>query len=743
MKPTFAWIKNCEDPRNTTVLFWMEFTCDQATQIELSLSAIDVYKLYVNEKFVSCGPARAAKGYTRLDRVSCALVEGVNRIAVVVTSYGVCTYSNVKQQPFFLCDFTVGGISYTAKDFTAYLYDARVKHVQRYSTQRAFVEFYRQTADLAQMLRTPATFFEVQSSIPIPAPQIIDRVVPHPCTQLITADKPIGRGVAVFHSEKTIPTSRYIDVEERSYDAFEMYPRAELTECTIDYVTRLDFSPRSTVNAALSDGEYAVYDLGRNLAGFFGLDVCVSADAELYYVYDECLQADGTLNCLRNDTCNVIKWELTPGRYSLESMDIYGSRYVQIILRKGTAKIDHVSVRSVENPDAYNLKFHCDDADVLKVIGAAQNTLAQCALDLFMDCPSRERSGWINDVFFTRRAAEVLMGNNRVERATLENFAMCGQDVHIPARMIPMCYPADHPSGRYIPNCAMWYGIIACEYCIKTGDGAFAAYIKNRLYDVLRFFERYENEHELLEDLESWVFVEWSEANSTEFLRGVNFPSNMMYVAMLEAIAKLYGDEKIAEKAKRMRKSIEGLSFNGDFFEDNRIRDAVGDLQLVSHVSEACQYHAFYFGYASQASHPALYKLLEMVFTPERDKTTVYPRIDKANIITGLMMREFIWLKNGERARAIEETKRIFLPMAKATDTLWEHTGDYASCNHGCAAYAAYVLVRAYTGFYGLRDGLPVFDEKYLGKNCDMRLALEKGTLYLSVKNGVREWRVE
>lgn len=743
MNSNFVWIKDEKDPKNTTVLFWLELACDQETQIELSVSAIDAYKLYVNETFVSCGPARAAKGYARLERVPCTLNKGVNRIAVLVTSYGVCTYSNVRQQPFFLCDFTAGGIAYTAKDFTAYLYDARVKNVQRYSTQRAFVELHRQTADLTQMLRTPAAFLKGQSPISIAAPQIIDRVVPHPRTQLITADKPIGRGVAVFNSEKAIPTSRYIDAEKKSYEAFEMYPRAELTECTIDYVTRLDFCARPIADVALSAGEYEVYDLGRNLAGFFGLDLCVSEDVELYSVYDECLQADGTLNCLRNDTCNVIKWELTPGRYSLESTDIYGSRYVQIILRKGKAKIDRVFVRTVENPDAYNLEFHCDDADVLKVIGAAQNTLAQCALDLFMDCPSRERSGWINDVFFTRRAAEALMGNNRVERATLENFAMCGQDVHIPSGMIPMCYPADHPSGRYIPNCAMWYGIIVCEYCIKTGDGAFAAYIKEQLYDMIRFFERYENEHELLEDLESWVFVEWSEANSTEFLRGVNFPSNMMYVAMLESVAKLYGDEKIAKKAKRMRKSIESLSFNGDFFEDNRVRDAAGDLQLVSHVSEACQYHAFYFGCASPSSHPALYKLFETVFLPERDKATVYPRIDKANIITGLMMREFIWLENGERARAIEETKRIFLPMAKATDTLWEHTGDYASCNHGCAAYAAYVLVRAYTGFYGLRDGLPVFDEGYLGKDCDMCLALENGTLYLSVKNGVREWRVE
>lgn len=69
------------------------------------------------------------------------------------------------------------------------------------------------------------------------------------------------------------------------------------------------------------------------------------------------------------------------------------------------------------------------------------------------------------------------------------------------------------------------------------------------------------------------------------------------------------------------------------------------------------------------------------------------------------MMRESILIADGLLRRAVEETKEIFGSMAQSTGTLWEHVGAYASCNHGCASYAAYLIVRAYTGLIGFQCG--------------------------------------
>ena len=729
-----------KDPKNTNLLYWIELDSSKAQKITLAVSAIDVYKLYVNEKFLTFGPARAAKGFARIDSVECELCEGKNRIALLVCSYGVGTYSATRQRPFFFCDFHVDEKSYTATDFVAFLYDVRVKHTQRYSAQRAFAEYYVQSVDMKTILRSPNLHLTLLSTERITPPIRMDRQVPHPVSTLIATEVSVCFGSVVSDTCKKHPKTRYID---HPYSGFEYYTREELTECTVDYVASLVYQGEDSVTKDLCADQYLLYDFGRNLSGFWGMEITVHERAEIYYVFDEIRQEGEVLNYFRNDTCNVIKWQLEPGVYSLESMDLYGGRFVQVVLRTGRIFIERVTMRTAENPDARNLSFCCNDASVQSILCAAQNTLAQCAVDLFMDCPSRERAGWINDVFFTRRAAEALTGNTLIERATLENFAYGEALPQLPKGMIPMCYPAEHMSGRFIPNCAMWYGIIACEYCIKTADRAFAEVIEERVYDIIRYFDTFENEYGLLENLDSWVFVEWSEANSEAFVKGVNFPSNMMYQAMLEAVAELYSDVALKEKAANMKKTILDLSYNGEFFEDNLLRGEDGKLYSPRHISEACQYHAFYFGYANRMSHPALYDLLKNVFVPEREKSTTYPFIDKANIITGLMMREWIWLEEGELERAVEETKKIFAPMAATTGTLWEHTGYYASCNHGCASYAAYVLIRAYTGFYGLQKGMPVLLDCYLGEDCEMRLPLSHGTLYLSVKNGVREWRIE
>ncbi|MEI7580140.1 MAG: hypothetical protein WCJ58_09020, partial [bacterium] len=73
----------------------------------------------------------------------------------------------------------------------------------------------------------------------------------------------------------------------------------------------------------------------------------------------------------------------------------------------------------------------------------------------------------------------------------------------------------------------------------------------------------------LLEKLESWVFVEWSKAN--ELTQDVNYPTNMLYSAMLAATGRLYKDSNLINKANKLKDTICEKSFNGTFFTDNAI----------------------------------------------------------------------------------------------------------------------------------------------------------------------------
>ena len=185
-----------------------------------------------------------------------------------------------------------------------------------------------------------------------------------------------------------------------------------------------------------------------------------------------------------------------------------------------------------------------------------------------------------------------------------------------------MCYPADFEKQEFIPNWAMWYVLQLKDYFLRTGDKELVALSKKNIDGLIKYFSRFENEDGLLENLENWVFVEWSKAN--EFTFGVNYPTNMLYAKMLDCIAELYGDTALKDKAENIREVIREQSFSGEFFIDNAVR-INGKLESTINTTETCQYYAFYFEVATRKTHGKLFDLLVEKFGPTRDSKKVYP----------------------------------------------------------------------------------------------------------------------
>ena len=88
----------------------------------------------------------------------------------------------------------------------------------------------------------------------------------------------------------------------------------------------------------------------------------------------------------------------------------------------------------------------------------------------------------------------------------------------------------------------------------------------------MNYFRKFENEYGLLENLESWEFIEWSEATEDRYIKPVSFVTNMLYKGAIESAANLYSDKDLLEKSKDLWKTINELSFNGKYFRDNARR---------------------------------------------------------------------------------------------------------------------------------------------------------------------------
>lgn len=531
---------------------------------KIFLAASSIYRIWVNGVFAAAGPARAAHGYYRVDEHSLEpfLCKEENVIVIEVVGYNVDTYDTLDQPSFLTAEILLGDKvqAWTGEDgIPIYDLHQRVQDTPRYSFQRAFAEAYTLSHDKGHFYVSGADNFLRED----------------------------------------------IEVQpEKSYICREV--RMPLFE-------KLEAEAIPKTNQA-KDGSH-MYVLPYNATGFFQIDVTALEDSGIQVQFDEIL-VDGKLDFQRMKSFNCFTYQTGAGRYRLTSFAPYTMKYLKITV-KGTSVINKVGFIEYKHPPVKN-KVHIADEELGIIYQAALESFRSCSLDIFMDCPSRERGGWLCDSYFTSSVEQVLTGENILERVFLENFIVNDTFGHLPKGMLPMCYPADHNNGNFIPNWAMWYVLELEKYWGQTGDRELLCQAEKSVTALVNYFLGFENELGLLENLEGWIFVEWSRANDEDLVQGVNFPTNMLYARMLQAIGRIYHRPELLNKSEQLRNVIRKYSFNGVFYTDHMHRDGGGYIN--SNVcTEVCQYYAFFTGIADTDQDSTLWQILLKDFGPERE----------------------------------------------------------------------------------------------------------------------------
>lgn len=697
-KPCFA--EGLRYEMNVTCGFYTSVVKKKAHYV-MHITASSFYRLFVNGKFVCTGPERCGHGYYRVDMPEITEYmdssDGVNHIAIEVTGYNMNSFAFLDMPSFLCAELYEDGkaVASTGENgsFTCYVLTERVKKTQRMSYQRPMTECYslyprydawrvgdalgRSTAEIRNSDET----------------KFVRRGVEMNSYTEVFPDKLIVLG-RVKHR---IPESYWND---RSVDdispALKGYRRDELDVKLSDELCEFEISEKNDADKpfegyiGLCGGEYAVLSLDNERTGFISLKMKADEDSLLYIGVDEILR-DGDVDPLRLDTVAAIRLEVKKGEYAFTSAETYGFKYMKLICAKGRVDIDKISLIEYRYPEKITAFYKGEDSVIARIYSAALESFCQNASDIFMDCPTRERAGWLCDSFFTARAEYTFTGQNKMEKDFLECFVLTDGFKNIPTGMLPMCYPSDHYSGTFIPNWAMWF-VVELDDCVNvrhSADNAFAAKFNGLIHALLDYFTKFENEHGLLESLESWVFVEWSRAN--DLVQDVNYPTNMLYSAMLRCAGRLLGDQTLIEKADRIAEEVRHRSYDGSFFRDNDVRRG-GELVSSGEITETCQYYAFFFDIATPDTYPALWKKLTEEFGPGRGRMGLYPEIHPSNAFIGNYLRLDVLTRYGFREKCLAEIRDYFAYMADKTGTLWENVGDYASCNHGFASYAAYLI---------------------------------------------------
>ena len=687
-----VWEEGKDKEMNYNLVF--RAVVDKAENVKIALSASSMYQMFVGSRLVAEGPARAGHGCYRVDEVDISeyMTKEKNIVCIYVDGYYVENFYLIKQPSFLCAEIISDGkvVAATGKcGFEAKYHSDRIRNVVRYSMQRTFAEAYRYDETYRDFETKPDAVFTPVKLERVEDKKFIERGVPLARYDECYADKIITRGKATFSEENEQNVKFGYLLPSKTIRAFD-----KLDVVIFDEVDKGKYTPVSTTEeradvVKLSADEYVIYKMPIEKTGFIRFDITAEKDTEIIVLFDEVLEnGDVTTTRLVSHQRGVV-WFLKKGTYSIITNEPYSVNYLKFVNKsEGAVTVTKLGITEFAADIEY--KPLCSGNDNLDLVHkAAVETYRQNTVDIFMDCPSRERAGWLCDSFFTGRTEMLLTGKNEVERNFLENFLISEGWDYIDSRMLPMCYPSDHLDGLFIPNWAKWYILELDEYYKRTGDAELVEMARDRVIALCDYFAEYENSDGLIENPDGWVFVDWSEANN--YVSGVNYPTNMLYARTLRAVTNLYGDKSYAEKADRIEEAIRKQSYSDGFFHDHAVRDENGNLKVVKeHISESCQYYAFFGGTATPETYPELWKKLMEEFTPDREEKGLYPEIDPSNAFIGLYVRLEALSQYGAYDVLMSNIEGLFAPMAKETGTLWEDKYGAASCNHG---FASHVLV--------------------------------------------------
>ena len=689
------WVAAETGEPNSSYFFMTGFDWDGQSSLMFRFSGCSVFKVFVNGEFAAYGPARGPHGWFRIDEWDIAKFarKGWNNLVIEGVAYNVDNYYIINHRPFLQAEVLSDGESVVATGdvvggrsrWSAYR-TGRVREVPRYSIQRAHSEVYKVGKD-AEWWKHPEVMCKCTALAITNAPTVkfLERGAPYPDFAIDASYRPthvlnvslktgdLGRSPWIF-------SAPWMFSPPWTSEAIAFQPAHE-------WWIR-DMVPDGAVVAGglqrIRTGCGVRYEGAINNTGFLRLKVRVSKPGRLLVGFDEILSGDRLDFLRRFGCCNVIAWDLTEsGEFELESFEPYTFKFAEAVMIDGEAEIERLEMRTYKNPNATRPCKITDSAE-RKVFDAARETFMQNAVDVFTDCPSRERAGWLCDSYFTGPAEYFFTGRNEIERTFLRNFALADEFPCMPEGMVPMCYPGDHTNGNFIPNWSMWLMLELANYAERTQDRETVEMLKPRVHGLLGFFESYRDADGVLTNLPKWVFVEWSHANDIRLVKdGINWPSNMTYADALARMAKLYGRDDLAVQAERLKNTIRRRAYDGKWFRDNA---------KFPDTTETCQYYAFFHGIATPKTHPDLWRRLATEFGPDRQKKGLHKEVWASNAFIGNLMRLCLLDRYGQRDQMKREAVGYYLGMAEKTGTLWEMDSPTASCNHGFASYIAVLL---------------------------------------------------
>jgi hypothetical protein len=180
-------------------------------------------------------------------------------------------------------------------------------------------------------------------------------------------------------------------------------------------------------------------------------------------------------------------------------------RYIrlQVKTKEDPLVIDDLYGTFTGYPFQYNAKLESNDKELDTMLAIGWHTARLCAVETYMDCPFYEQLQYIGDGRIQGLISLYNSGDDRLLKNALNQADQSRQPEGVTLSRHPSFTP------QYIPTFSLWYIGMLHDYWMYGADTNF---IKDKLAgerQVLSYFHQYQQADGSLKDVPYWMFTDW------------------------------------------------------------------------------------------------------------------------------------------------------------------------------------------------------------------------------------------
>ena len=181
-------------------------------------------------------------------------------------------------------------------------------------------------------------------------------------------------------------------------------------------------------------------------------------------------------------------------------------RYIQLIVqtKDEPLTIDNLYGMATGYPFQYNAKLETDNKELSKILEIGWHTARLCSWETYMDCPYYEQLQYIGDTRIQALVSYYDSGDDRLAR----NAITLLDHSRIAEGITQSRYPTAIP--QQIPTFSLWWIAMLHDYYIYRNDSGFVKDKLQGVQDVLAFFNRYQQADGSLKNPPYWEFTDWA-----------------------------------------------------------------------------------------------------------------------------------------------------------------------------------------------------------------------------------------